>query len=327
MAIEPKTPSQNTTRPATLQNGPAHEEDTAVQTKDILRDFLKRLQYRSPRTQADPKLRAEVAAEIASWNAGLSQKAIEYFTETTSCAAESAYAHTTYEHRRAVAIYTAYWNYMDDVAGNPQVLAALGQFGRRFVIGEDLADPVLERMVTLLRSMDKLYTGVGAECIIAGTLDALAGTYVEYKTKEATPAPGAVRYPYWLRLKAGVAGPFAHFNFMNGWRDPSDNYHLQLIPEIEHFIVAVNDILSFYKETLSGETDTYIHLRAAAESKPPLAVLRELVDETLDTVRRTEGLTSADPQLASICRSFFMGYTEFHFRAGRYRLEDLQVDS
>ena len=64
--------------------------------------------------------------------------------------------------------------------------------------------------------------------------------------------------------------------------------------------------LSFYKETLQGETDTYIHLRAAAEQKEPMAVLRELVEETLDNIRNIEALTSTDQQLADICRRHLM---------------------
>lgn len=102
--------------------------------------------------------------------------------------------------------------------------------------------------------------------------------------------------------------------------------------------------LSFYKESLAGETDNLIHLRAAAEQKDPLSVLREVVEETLESIRKVEVLTAADPQLAKICRSYVIvsvggtyegecadrvwtqGYVEFHFRARRYRLEDLEME-
>lgn len=102
--------------------------------------------------------------------------------------------------------------------------------------------------------------------------------------------------------------------------------------------------LSFYKESLAGETDNLIHLRAAAEQKDPLSVLREVVEETLESIRKVEMLTAADPQLAKICRSYVVvsaddareeeradslrtqGYVEFHFRARRYRLEDLGME-
>ncbi len=66
----------------------------------------------------------------------------------------------------------------------------------------------------------------------------------------------------------------------------------------------VSDRLSFYKESLAGETDNLIHLRAAAEQKDPLTVLREVVEETLESIRKVEVLAAADPQLAEICRSY-----------------------
>ena len=64
--------------------------------------------------------------------------------------------------------------------------------------------------------------------------------------------------------------------------------------------------LSFYKETLAGETDNYVHMRAKAEGKVPIAVLRELVDEVLDSVRTIEQLASVQPGLTDICHAFVM---------------------
>ncbi len=64
--------------------------------------------------------------------------------------------------------------------------------------------------------------------------------------------------------------------------------------------------LSFYKESMDGETNTYIYQRANAENADPLVVLRNLCDDTLDMIRRIGDLTSSDPQLADICRSYLM---------------------
>ncbi|KAJ2992502.1 hypothetical protein NUW54_g7919 [Trametes sanguinea] len=137
---------------------------------------------------------------------------------------------------------------------------------------------------------------------------------------------GATLYATSLRLKTGIGAAFALFNFVKGWRDPRDCRYLQVFPAIEHYINAINDILSFYKETLDGERDNYIHVRAAAQGKDPLTVLRELVEETLDNVRNIELLTASDEQLAKICRSHLMGYVEFKLRAKRYRLQELDLE-
>ena len=67
-----------------------------------------------------------------------------------------------------------------------------------------------------------------------------------------------------------------------------------------------NRRLSFYKEWLAGETDNYVHLRAAAERKAPLVVLRELAEETLETIGQVQELTASDSELSSILRSYLM---------------------
>ncbi|KAI0670974.1 terpenoid synthase [Trametes maxima] len=300
-------------------------EEAIEETKRVIRDFLARVQYRAPHTHdpTNPKLRAETAAVIYSWNAGLTPGFVEGLTDTSCGIAESAYSHIPYEHQLVVALYTAYMVYVDDL-GNRD-LDALGQFGRRFVARQGVVDPVLERLVEFLQDVYAHYPPLSADTITVSTLDSVVGMYIEFTAKDMAIVPGAARYPAYLRQKTGIGPAYVLFNFVKGWRDPRDNFHLQLIPEIEHFTDAINDILSFYKESLEGETDNYIHLRAAAEQKDPLTVLRELSEETLQSIYNVEALTSSDPQLNAICRSYLMGYIEFHFRAERYRLEDLQM--
>ncbi|KAI0333762.1 terpenoid synthase [Cubamyces sp. BRFM 1775] len=280
--------------------------------------------YRSPDTKANDKLRSEVVEEIVSWKADLDPAFVKAATDTSCGIAESAYGHTPYKYQLLIAIYTAFVAYVDDLGQHN--IEALGQVVRWFVARDTLSDPVLERMLLQFHDMYEYYPRFSADAINTSTLEALLGMYIECVSKDMVVVPRATLYPSFLRLKTGIGTGFGLFNFVKGWRDPSDNYYLQLIPAIEQYINAINDILSFYKETLQGETDTYIHLRAAAEQKEPMAVLRQLVDETLDNIRNIEALTSADQQLADICRSHLMGYVEFHFRAKRYRLNELHVD-
>nr|BDI63123.1 sesquiterpene synthase [Trametes versicolor] len=298
--------------------------DAITEIKDILKDFLRRLNYRSPHTPANAKLRAEVTAEIASWNADLSPSFKHGLAETCYTIAESAYAHTSYEHQRIIALYTTYLTYVDDLGGRD--LDALGEFGRRLLAREALGDSALDRLVTNLQDMYAYYPRLSAHSIAVSTLDFFVGSYVEATGKEMAVAPGATKYPGYMRMKTGIGAAYALFNFVKDWRDPADHFFLQLIPEIEFYTDTINDILSFYKESLAGETDNLIHLRAAAEQKDPLSVLRDVVEETLESIRKVEVLTAADPQLAKICRSYVVGYVEFHFRAKRYRLEDLEME-
>ena len=76
----------------------------------------------------------------------------------------------------------------------------------------------------------------------------------------------------------------------------SDMYVFWITSIISHSADAITR-LSFYKEELAGERSNYVHLRASAEELPPMEVLRQLVDEVLDTARRIEKITGTDREL------------------------------
>ncbi|KAI9058180.1 terpenoid synthase [Trametes sanguinea] len=300
------------------------QTDQTLEVQEIMRDFLARVGYSNSTPWALPNasLRAELTAEVLSWNAGLSMQAVDSIVDTACTIAESGYSYMPPKHQRLAAYFTAYMVYVDDLGHRD--LEALGHAIGRFVSRQPLEDPVLERLTRQFQDMYEYFPRLGADSINASTMEALVGMYTEFSQKDAI-APGAILFPGYLRVQTGVARSYAHFNFAKGWRDPADTFYLQLIPPLVHFINAVNDILSFYKEILIGETDNYIHQRAAAEQKEPLAVLRELVDETLDHIDTAAKLTASDPELGALFRGHLMGYIEFHFRAKRYHLDDLQL--
>lgn len=62
--------------------------------------------------------------------------------------------------------------------------------------------------------------------------------------------------------------------------------------------------LSFYKEELAGEKSNYVHLRAGAQQVPPMEVLRQLVEEVLDTANRIESIVQGDPELAMLWQQY-----------------------
>ena len=64
--------------------------------------------------------------------------------------------------------------------------------------------------------------------------------------------------------------------------------------------------LSFYKETLVGDTGNYIHMRATAERRPPLTVLEELIEENLDSARKIKKFAASQTGLTEICHSSLM---------------------
>ncbi|OSD07402.1 terpenoid synthase [Trametes coccinea BRFM310] len=312
--------------PGNLATGEVQRIHLFSEIKDIFRDFLSRLKYQAPHSSINTQLRIEVAAEIESWKAGLTPTFIDGVTDTGCGMVESAYAHLPYKHQFLVAIYAVYLLYVDDLGQHK--VDALGQVGRWLAAREEVSDPILKRMVAKFDEMYEYFPALSADLINANIVEGIIGRHIECVTSNTgmVVGSGATLYATSLRLKTGIGAAFALFNFPKGWRHPDDYYYLQVSPAIEHNICAINDILSFYKETLEGETDNYVHTRAAAESKEPLTVVRELVEETLDNIHNIELLTAADEQLAMICRGHLMGYVEFNLRAKRYRLQELDLE-
>ncbi|EJF61095.1 terpenoid synthase [Dichomitus squalens LYAD-421 SS1] len=234
--------------------------------------------------------------------------------------AETTYGHTTHEHRYFIALYTACLMYVDDLGERD--LDAVMRFTGRFARGEKQPDKILQRLAQLLGSAHDLWTQFGADAIISGTLDAVTAMYIEFTTKDMVVKPSATRFPYYLRTRAGLGPPYIHFIFMKEWRATPESY-LQVLPDMEHWTLGTNDILSFYKEELAGETNNYVHLRASAERTSTEEVLRRLVEEVLDSARRMDALTYEDSKLTALWRTYMQGYLEFSLSAKRYRLAEL----
>ena len=118
--------------------------------------------------------------------------------------------------------------YVDDLGQRD--LEALGEFVRRYFARQDLQDTVLTRIVQQFQEMYEYYPRLSADTINSKSVEARIGMYIEFTAKDMSVVPGATMYPSFLRLKTGIGASYALFNFVKGWRDPSDNFYLQLIP-------------------------------------------------------------------------------------------------
>ncbi|KAI0755153.1 terpenoid synthase [Daedaleopsis nitida] len=299
------------------------DEASLITIKETLQEFVRSISYPAPQSSQNAQLRQAVGDDILSWNASLSWEYVNTLIDTSCAIAESAYTHTSYDHQLLIALYTAYLVFADDLGEHN--VEAVGQFVQRFTRGQPQLHPALDRLAVQLGTMHEYFPRVSADAIINNTLDSLTAMYIELQTKGDAVLPAAARYPLYLRLKAGIGSAYAHFNFTKSWGEHAGLFYLQMLPDLEITTVCVNDILSFYKESLAGEKHNYIHMRAVAERKPAIQAFREVVDEVLASVRKLQELASVQAGLYPILHSYIMGYIEFHFNARRYHLEDLNV--
>ncbi|KAI1794775.1 terpenoid synthase [Ganoderma leucocontextum] len=298
------------------------------EVKEILRDFLNRSMttsdgFRPAGTYDGGKLYQDVSRKVADFveAAGDDPTFIQKLSVLSCDLATISYGHTSFEHQYYIALYNACLTYVDDLGHRH--LEAVSQFSRRFVAGEKQLNPALDVLTDLLKQSYDLWPQVGADVIISGTLEGVTAMYVECTTGDMTVTPRAAWWSNYIRIKVGICPPYAHFNFMKSWRSTPDSY-LLLLPYMEFFIAAANDVLSFYKEHLAGEAKNYIQTRATTDQTTPIDMLRLLADETIACAQRPRELIgSEDPELMAIWHSFEQGYVACHVKTPRYRLADL----
>ena len=205
-----------------MQNNPNFD------TIEIICDFLRRSRYEPHVTPPNAHLRSAVTNRMVSLGTGDSLEAIEKLVDPACAWAEIAYEHTSPEHLYFVALYTAALLYIDDLGSKH--LDAVEQFAARFTRGEKQLSPALDVLVDLLQDAHRLYTKVGADAIVAGTLDAVTAMYIEYTTQNMEIKAHATLFPYYLRRRTAICPPYIHCIFMKSWRGPSTDSYLQMMP-------------------------------------------------------------------------------------------------
>ncbi|CDO77799.1 hypothetical protein BN946_scf184667.g2 [Trametes cinnabarina] len=203
--------------------------------RSIVVDFLSRSDYRAVQCPKDLAIRAKLGAEIQTWAMYVEPRMLDKMLETSCSYVETAFGHTSAEHRYYIAIYTACMLYGEDLGEHDA--DAVTQFGRRLVNGQRQLSPIFDRLAELLQRAHLYWSDVGADAIITGTVDALTATALEFATTGTPVAPSALRYPYYLRTRAGGGPQYTHFIFMRSWREKADSY-LQILPEIEHWTLG-----------------------------------------------------------------------------------------
>lgn len=88
--------------------------------------------------------------------------------------------------------------------------------------------------------------------------------------------------------------------------------------------VIANDILSFYKEELAGETVTYVHLlRAVRHTENALAIVGDFIEEAVGLSKEIDTLLSADAK--EMWEHWKIGYITYHLCDSRYKLAELSL--
>ncbi|KAJ6570879.1 isoprenoid synthase domain-containing protein [Mycena vulgaris] len=296
---------------------------------------------------------------------------------------ERAYPYACIEMKLLFAKLTALAILIDDSIEDTTVYAEILQFSHRVYLGQDQQNEMLALYHANMKELSEFY---GNDVVLRGLAITPWMTYIDacvmeqnilrsrehanhsrlssipshdyLNAKPQSMLEGlALKFPHYLRSKSGIAEAYAAgiFKATRGQSPPLMKY-IKVLPDLTFFIEVINDILSFHKEELAGETYNLIHLRTRALSSAgaegngiagewtPHDTLCLLCDEIREAVRRIDGLLrleecerktggatgrddfdEVDLEIAKQWRGWRDGYISWHFECRRYKLDFLKL--
>ncbi|KIY51852.1 terpenoid synthase [Fistulina hepatica ATCC 64428] len=291
-----------------------------VEIRGVISDFLQRCAMIYPTCDKHAGFEAEcIAVSVERGYIKADDKSFRYSIKGGVSMACNAYGHL--KNRRLqtfICLYTAFLIYLDDMFD--QDVESVREFNHRFVTGQKQRHWLLDHFAALLLEMPNLWGPVVANMMTTSTLNLVTALSLEHELQGVTLESDAVRYPTFARVMSGASETYALFAFPPEL--PLRSY-LQALPDLMIYINNGNDILSFYKEELDGETVNRVHMIAKCRSVPQSVVLRDIVDDAVAAHRRITGTLEPWPAAQSAFLSFSQGYVGFHAGITRYRLNEL----
>ncbi|KAF9878622.1 hypothetical protein CkaCkLH20_04114 [Colletotrichum karsti] len=213
----------------------------------------------------------------------------------------------------------------DDIVGqNDQMVEEASLFHQRFFKGERQKNNLLEGIAVLLREAHDLFDPVMANLLQLSVLKFLTSNLLErhngFQTFQITRA--GEKFPDFYRDMSGMNVAYAVFCYPKE-QYPDVSQFIEAIPDMARFIDISNDVLSFYKEELGGDTRNYIHNRALTTGKPVLQVVEEVNIETIDAAKRVEAILKGRGVYEDTWNESVRGYMAMHTTNARYKLKDL----
>ncbi|KAF5384106.1 hypothetical protein D9615_003346 [Tricholomella constricta] len=292
----------------------------------IVRDFLKDHQMspsdKNPYNYGNGK-DLEVAMREAMKDHGI-PPSMELTLRPSARFIELAFHGCTLAEKTNIGLYTWFLIYIDDVSAKD--IAPFIAFEQRFLEGIPQMDPVLDAMASLLKRMFHQYSAFHANSIINATFECINGTCIEPALVGIHLGRSSPRFPQFLRDRTGFSIAYALMVFPTS-RPLDYVVCFQAMADMDVWISLTNDILSYHKERLAGETVNYVSNRACVEGNSPLQVVADIRGDLLHARKNIYAAleTSGDDAAARHWRIFECGYITWHLEQTRYRLADLVI--
>ncbi|KZT00021.1 terpenoid synthase [Laetiporus sulphureus 93-53] len=296
-----------------------NKEDLINVSKSSIGRLLQKFHVTPAKIPQDFELESKARTVTDEWTFGIRPQ-----IRTGVNFATVAFAHITdIETKVAVALYCALIAGMDDPARLSANAVISSEPFRKLCSGSARYDPGIPgALFKLLVKTHELFPPFAANTIYISVLQFLNGAMLEneYDSGGFDLTKSALRFVEYQRYLTGISDGFACF-IWEGAKFPDERVYASAIPDAGIFMNYVNDVFSFYKEELAGETTTYIHNRALVSGKALPETLHDVIDDAFAAAERVRNVLSGEAR--EVWDSFEKGFIVFHIGDRRYRLQEV----
>ncbi|KZT01139.1 terpenoid synthase [Laetiporus sulphureus 93-53] len=292
--------------------------NAATVSQTVILDFLKKVDFMFPEYTRDAVLEARVKEAVQLWeNGDLLRPHLVTAIILTATAHNNIPSLNT---KVQITLFTTLIIAIDD----PAVFNALGV--RTFLLKMCTGDiqhnaGMLGEFTKILGHMWDHYSGFSANTIYASALRYINASLLENDFSGLPLSPDDFRFVEYKRGMRTTTEAYACF-IWEKFRFPDTKVFMQAVPDVMLYVNYVNDILSFYKEELAGDTDTYIHKRASVTRKSVPETLQAVISDTVATVERIRDILG-EGEVRDAWETFAVGYIGAYMVNPRYRLKDV----
>lgn len=294
----------------------------------ILANFLDDIGFSMPAREPDMSIIRPVVSHFESqpWAPSLIKKAVHKAELTAGM--EVVYPFVSWDTKVMYGIFCTYMFLIDD--SDEELDAELEDFESNLIKGRPQKSPFLRSMMTFIDGMDSCFGPYSRTMISKSMVEFASGRRIETCYNGVMrPTVGALNFPYYLRQKAGIAEPVAHFVFPQSLypEEKCLSTFILILPDVCDLVSFVNDVMSFYKESiLSDETINYVWNLATVHDVSISEALRHTCARAIRSVNNIRTvLLFQDPQMLDTTDQFIQGYIAWYLKQARYRLSDIEI--
>ena len=306
----------------------------AMMSKDEYRSILMELLgvtgYRTTNLNCDSSVQERVTQhfqEQHNWQPKDRERAIA-MSIPISVGVAQCYPHATPDAQLAYSLHCCYILFLDDrlrAHGPP-----MGDFATQLLLSEPQRHPILQSYTRMILNAQAHIGPYAASMSLSAANNFITGiAFEQMYDGKILPTKGALAFPNYLRAITGISEPVAHYVFPQHMFPEEQYLHVYLpcIPDLVDYINWMNDVTSFYKESIVGkERLNYVCNVASVRSITCKEALKFVVEELCERMRRIRYILRECPDMLHVVEDFFTGYTLFHLKQPRYMLREILGD-